>query len=127
MLFRSWSNSAQAQCESCGEGAGILGNLRAKMAYHKMPVTYRGSLSDVIPPQRCGYRAPRYPVPYATPSVVGSSQFTYPPMMPHHSLPHYRHIYSYRHAPGLARTNVAWTRTPGDLWRRVAYQFELPR
>ncbi len=119
---RTW-----AQCDACGSNDGILSRLLGHSAARNPPTLQQGTLSDVMAPQRCGYRAPRYPVPYATPPVVGSTTFTYPPMMPHHSLPHYRPYYSYRHAPGLARTNVAWTHTPGDLWRRMAYQFELPR
>ena len=61
---------------------------------------------------RCGMPAPQYPVPFATPRPTTPTNFTYPPMMPHNSLPHYRNIYSYRHADGLSRTNVHWHSQP---------------
>ena len=62
----------------CGPGAGYVG--------HRPP------------PVRCGMPAPTYPVPYPVPRNVGYTRFTYPPMMPHHSLPHYRRVYSYFHS-----------------------------
>jgi hypothetical protein len=81
-----------------------------------------------IPPQRCGMVAPSYPVPHEVPYRVGRTHFTYPPVMPHHSLPHYRKVYSYRHGPGLCRTTVKW-RPPYvcSLLKRLHYIIELPR
>ena len=80
------------------------------------------------PPVRCGMPAPTYPVPYAVPQDVGYTRFTYPPMMPHHSLPHYRHIYSYRHAPGLSRTTVHWRSTTFlNALAKLHHTIELPR
>ncbi len=80
------------------------------------------------PPPRCGIRAPEYPVPYPTPSWVGYTSFTYPPLMPHHSLPHYRNIYSYRHGAGLSRTNVWWHKSYlGSTRRWLHHLIELPR
>ena len=76
----------------------------------------------------CGLPAPSYPVPFATPRVVGYTNFTYPPLMPHHSLPHYRHTYSFRHGPGLSRTNVRWHKSYlHSTWDWVHHLFELPR
>jgi hypothetical protein len=59
----------------------------------------------------CGMPSPAYPVPYSVPAYVGITHLTYPPMMPHHSLPHYRGTYSYRHDQGLSRTTVHWRKT----------------
>jgi hypothetical protein len=79
-------------------------------------------------PHWCGLPAPSYPVPYATPRVVGHTNFTYPPLMPHHSLPHYRHTYSFRHGPGLSRTNVSWHKSYlHSTLDWVHHLFELPR
>ena len=77
---------------------------------------------------RCGLPAPQYPVPFATPRPTVPTNFTYPPMMPHNSLPHYRNVYSYRHADGLSRTNVRWHSQPiiSGLRRAHAF-FEIPR
>jgi len=71
-----------------------------------------GATSDNCLPNYCGLQAPQYAVPYATPQHVSWHYFTYPPMMPHHSLPHYRHTYAYKHGPGLSRTTVNWTTRP---------------
>lgn len=76
----------------------------------------------------CGMPAPTYPVPIETPGYVGYTQFAYPPMMPHHSLPHYRQTYAFRHAPGMARTTVNWRTTElRNLLKRVHHVLELPR
>jgi hypothetical protein len=82
---------------------------------------------DYVWPNYCGLMAPQYPVPYDVPRWVGRSQFTYPPMMPHHSLPHYRTTYAYRHGPGMARTTVNWHPSLGDRLKRLRNVFELPR
>jgi len=71
-----------------------------------------GATHDGCLPNYCGLQAPAYPVPFATPQHVGWHYFTYAPMMPHHSLPHYRHTYAYKHGPGLSRTTVNWTKRP---------------
>ena len=79
-------------------------------------------------PTRCGLPAPQYPVPFATPRPTTQTNFTYPPMMPHHSLPHYRNVYSYRHAEGLSRTNVIWHSQPFVSGLRRLHNFiEIPR
>ena len=76
----------------------------------------------------CGMPAPSYPVPFATPKNVTHTTFTYPPMMPHHSLPHYAGTYSFRHGPGLSRTNVHWRPTTGiNSLRYLKHMFEIPR
>ncbi len=76
----------------------------------------------------CGRPAPMYPVPFATPRPTVPTQFTYPPMMPHNSLPHYRSTYSYRHAEGLSRTNVSWHKAYGvSGYKWLHHVFELPR
>lgn len=80
------------------------------------------------PPIYCGMPAPTYPVPFAVPQHVGYTQFTYPPFMPHHSLPHYRHTYSYRHAPGMSRTTVHWRSTVArDVLAKLHHMIKLPR
>ena len=95
-------------CGDCEPGAGYVG--------------YRE------PPIFCGMPAPTYPVPFAVPKHVGYTQFTYPPFMPHHSLPHYRHTYSYRHAPGMSRTTVHWRPTVGrNILAKLHHIIELPR
>lgn len=125
-----------AQCESCGdssqygtiEGAacddGSCGSAsgqwkerwRAKCAACDGDGTF------------CHQPAPRYPVPFTTPRPTVPTHFTYPPLMPHHSLPHYRHTYSYHHSCGLARTNVRWQPNyPVAAFKRVHHFFELPR
>ena len=77
---------------------------------------------------RCGMPAPQYPVPFATPRPTVPTHFTYPPMMPHHSLPHYRNVYSYKHAEGLSRTNVHWHSQPVvSGLRRLHHIMYLPR
>ncbi len=77
----------------------------------------------------CGMPAPQYPVPFATPTPPTSyTYFSYPPLMPHHSLPHYRGTYSFRHGPGLSRTTVCWRPTKvKNLFARLHHVFELPR
>ena len=76
----------------------------------------------------CGYQAPSYPVPFATPKHVGYHYFTYPPMMPHNSLPHYRGAYSYRSCDGLARTNVLWHPSyVRNTFKWLHHLIELPR
>lgn len=76
----------------------------------------------------CGLPAPSYPVPFATPRPTTVTRFTYPPLMPHHALPHYNNVYSFQHGPGLSRTTVRWTpakvRNAVDF---VTHLFELPR
>lgn len=77
---------------------------------------------------RCGMPAPNYPVPFATPHPTVPTQLTYPPLMPHNSLHHYRGTYSYRHGEGLSRTNVMWYAPPvksGLKW--IHHLIELPR
>ena len=59
----------------------------------------------------CGMPAPEYPVPYPTPLPTAYTYHTYPPLAPHNSLPHYRGTYSFKHGPGLSRTNVHWRPT----------------
>ncbi len=83
--------------------------------------------SDCAWPNYCGMMAPRYPVPYEVPPRVGRTEFTYAPVMPHHSLPHYRKTYSFRHGPGMARTTVRWRPTLCDTLKRARKVFELPR
>lgn len=76
----------------------------------------------------CGLPAPKYPVPFATPRPTTPTHLMYPPMMPHNSLPHYRSTYSFKHGPGLSRTNVHW-RAP-KLLNAADYIhniFEIPR
>lgn len=76
----------------------------------------------------CGLAAPSYPVPYDTPTWVGRTELTYPPLMPHNSLPHYRHVYSFRHGPGLSRTNVIWHQSYlHNALKRVHYALKLAR
>ncbi len=48
-------------------------------------------------------------------------------MMPHHSLPHYRRTYSYRHAPGLSRTTVHWRPSIFTAFAKLHHFIELPR
>ena len=87
-----------------------------------------GYVGDAPLPTYCGMPAPPYPVPYPTPQNVGYTYFACPPVMPHHSLPHYRGIYSFRHGPGLSRTNVFWRpATLSNAVARVHHMFELPR
>ena len=112
----------------CGGGllSGLLGCGRACGAADNCPGA--GTQTDDGSAVYCGMPAPTYPVPYAVPTYVGHTQFAYPPFMPHHSLPHYRKIYSYRHAPGLSRTNVYWRNTTGrDILARLHNMIELPR
>ena len=78
-------------------------------------------------PNHCGMAAPTYPVPYDVPALVGRTEVTYPPVMPHHWLPHYRKVYSYRHGPGMARTTVKWRPSLCDTWKRMRKALELPR
>ena len=97
-----------AAAEFCDEGTSGTTSVQ-----YDSPVssTYDGNESgstDHAPPQRCGMVAPSYPVPHEVPWRVGRTYFTYPPVMPHHSLPHYRKVYSYRHGPGMVRTTVNW-------------------
>lgn len=107
-------NGAVAQ--SCDSGCGDQGTV------------YDDSCSSGASwPNHCGMAAPTYPVPYEVPVLVGRTEFTYPPVMPHHSLPHYRKTYSYRHGPGMARTTVKWRPSWCDTWKRVRKAFELPR
>ncbi len=78
--------------------------------------------------KHCGRPAPPYPVPFATPKPTVPTYFTYPPLMPHHSLPHYRNVYSYHHTKGLGRTNVNWQPSyAGAAFKYVHHLFELPR
>lgn len=76
----------------------------------------------------CGLPAPKYPVPFATPRPTTPTYHLYPPMMPHHSLPHYRSTYAFRHGPGLSQTQVHW-RAPKllNLADYVHHIFEIPR
>ena len=76
----------------------------------------------------CGIPAPSYPVPFATPRPTTPTYHMYPPMMPHNSLPHYRSTYSFRHGPGLSRTNVHWrSKKLVNLADYIHHIFELPR
>lgn len=76
----------------------------------------------------CGMPAPSYPVPFATPKNVTRTTFTYPPMMPHHSLPHYAGTYSFRHGPGMSRTTVNWRPTKGlNALHFLHHLIEIPR
>ncbi len=78
--------------------------------------------------KHCGRPAPPYPVPFATPRPTVPTYYTYPPLMPHHSLPHYRNVYSYHHASGLSRTNVNWHPSyAGAAFKKLHHLFELPR
>lgn len=76
----------------------------------------------------CGMPAPPYPVPFATPRPTVPTYFTYPPMMPHNSLHHYRGTYAYKHGPGMSRTTVHW-RAPKALnaLKYLHHVVELPR
>lgn len=72
--------------------------------------------------------APEYPVPFATPRPTTPTYLWYPDLMPHNSLPHYRSTYSYRHGPGLSRTNVMWTPTKvRNAFDYLHHMVELPR
>lgn len=76
----------------------------------------------------CGMPAPSYPVPFATPRPNLQTNYTYPPMMPHNSLPHYAGTYAFRHGPGMSRTTVLWRPTTGiNALAKLHYAFELPR
>ena len=76
----------------------------------------------------CGLPAPKYPVPFATPRPTTPTYLMYPPMMPHNSLPHYRSTYSFRHGPGLSRTNVHWrSKKLLNVAEYIHHLFELPR
>ena len=113
------SSRGNESCAGSRCGRGVLGCRGGPGAGY---VGYRE------PPVYCGMPAPSYPVPYPVPQNVGQTRFTYPPMMPHHSLPHYRHTYSYRHAPGMSRTTVHWR--PTTLLNGLAklhHVIELPR
>ena len=75
----------------------------------------------------CGTQPPGYPVPFATPRPTVPTNLTYPPMYPHHSLPHYNGTYSYRHNCGLSHTNVHWHPSWTAPLKRIHHIFELPR
>jgi hypothetical protein len=114
-------------CSSCGNGLGanLLGRCGERCCGFTPGAGYIGCRE---PPVRCGMPAPSYPVPFRVPQNVGYTRFTYPPMMPHHSLPHYRHTYSYRHAPGLSRTTVRWrSTTVRNALAKLHHVIELPR
>ena len=124
-----------------GSTVGLLGSMAARSSRDKRLGAGRlcgcgvlrggpgaGYVGHREPPVRCGMPAPTYPVPYPVPQHVGYTRFTYPPMMPHHSLPHYRHTYSYRHAPGLSRTTVHWRSTTLlNALAKLHHIIELPR
>jgi hypothetical protein len=76
----------------------------------------------------CGLPAPKYPVPFATPRPTTPTHLMYPPMMPHNSLPHYRSTYSFKHGPGMSRTNVHWrSKKLVNVAEYIHHLFELPR
>ena len=112
----NWNAADAAECRGsgcCGNGSSCCG-------------TGSGCYRDIT--HRCGLPVPLYPVPYSTPPVVGHTYFSYPPLMPHHSLHHFPKAYSYRHAPGLSRTNVLWHASyVHSAWNRLHYALRLPR
>jgi hypothetical protein len=122
-------------CQMCGqEPSGVSGPARygaricslCRAAHQKCGK--KGCGKGCGDGTHCGMPAPSYPVPFATPRNVTHTTFTYPPMMPHHSLPHYAGTYSFRHGPGMSRTNVHWRET--KVLNGLAYLhhlIEIPR
>lgn len=112
----------------CGPGGGLFANLRSGggiglCGCHSCDGGCSGGAAV-----HCGMPAPNYPCPHPTPKPTTWTELTYPPMMPHNSLPNYRGTYSYRHGPGLSRTTVMWT--PSKLenaFDRLHNLVELPR
>ena len=151
VLGVSWliATPAHAQCAACGSGAGASftisdegGNCHAGCDGDACDdggcggcVHCGGRLRGLLQGtdqggdgMHCCRPAPQYPVPVATPKPTVPTHFTYPPLMPHHSLPHYRNIYSYRHNCGMSRTNVHWhPNYPSAAFNFVHHLFELPR
>ncbi len=115
--------------QGCGPGGNVLSGLSSTFGGIGLAGCNScgsGNCSGAV--YHCGVAAPPYPVPFATPRPTTWTEFTYPPMMPHNSLPHYRGTYSYRHAPGLSRTNVMWYPTKvQNAFDRVHNIFEIPR
>jgi hypothetical protein len=114
----------------------LFGNDQLVQSLHTQCRKDRGGVLCKFPNQRppgdpvvnCGMPAPRYPVPHPTPLPTAYTYFTYPPLMPHHALPHYRGTYSFRHGPGLSRTNVCWRTTHvANLIHKVHHVIERPR
>lgn len=115
--------------QRCGTGGRLFDSLRNSMGTVGLVGCQSCGNSDcngaVV---HCGMAAPQYPAPFPTPKPTTWTEFTYPPFMPHNSLPHYRGSYSFRHAPGLSRTNVMWTPTKlQNALDRLHNAFEIPR
>ena len=106
----------------CGQGCGGRAGCRQRAGKCKKCCGYRSDGSY------CGFPEPRYPVPFATPRPTTPTYFTYPPMMPHNSLPHFRKTYAFRHGPGLSQTQVHWRER--KLWLTADFLhnlIEIPR
>lgn len=95
-------------CKACGYADSGRGQNGCGLAKCGCALGLGCKSGDCGDGTHCGLPAPSYPVPFATPRPTTPTHFTYPPMMPHNSLPHYRSTYSFRHGPGLSRTEVHW-------------------
>jgi hypothetical protein len=115
--------------QGCGSGGRVLDSLRSACGTIGLAGCHScGKKQAHGAVVHCGMAAPEYPTPFPTPKPTTWTEHTYPPFMPHNSLPHYRGTYSFRHAPGLARTNVMWypTKVQNTL-DRIHNMFEIPR
>ena len=118
----------RADCPGCGKGAGCglrLGTGCGLGARGGVGLCGGGKYYDGT---HCGMPAPSYPVPFATPRPTTPTYFTYPPLMPHNSLPHYRSTYQFRHGPGLSRTQVHWREKKlCNIADFIHHAIEIPR
>ncbi len=108
-----------AQCETCDQGVVVDGGCLGGGCETGGCESGDGSF--------CGTQPPAYPVPFATPRPTVPTNLTYPPLYPHHSLPHYKGTYSYRHNGGLSRTNVNWHPSWTAPLARLHHIFYIPR
>ncbi len=130
VLIAGGAGFANAQCAACAKAAGSAecaackAGLMGRLAGHQC-ASCEAKTGDG---SHCGMPAPSYPVPFATPSNVTHTNFTYPPLMPHHSLPNYSGTYAFRHGPGTSRTTVMW-RAPTliSAGQYLHHLFEIPR
>ena len=122
-----------SDCAGCGQGIGDCAGCRPgaggkRAGCRRCGGTCKKCAGYPSDGSYCGLPEPRYPVPFATPRPTVPTHFTYPPMMPHNSLPHFRSTYAFRHGPGLSQTQVHWRERKLLLTADfIHHLFEIPR